>query len=301
LRINRKNDYAFKRIFGHEDTKDILADFLTAVLATSITPEEIVLVNTEISPAHIDDKSSILDIQVRRGANHEKMNIEMQRADEGNIERRILFYWGRSYTSELKEGDDYANLPRQINIVITDFDVFEWLDATKFHGVFRVTERDEGVIFSDALEIHLLELPKLRRQPMKENWADDECWGLYLDNLEGSAMESIAEKNPLIRRAMTVEDVFAQNERERILYEQREKGRRDYLNAMNTAERRGMEKGMEKGMAKGMAKGEERGRAAGLAESKLAIARSMLADSSLSPEMISKFTGLPVEEINLLH
>ncbi|MCL2065281.1 MAG: Rpn family recombination-promoting nuclease/putative transposase [Candidatus Cloacimonetes bacterium] len=26
-KINRKNDYAFKRIFGHEESKDILARF----------------------------------------------------------------------------------------------------------------------------------------------------------------------------------------------------------------------------------------------------------------------------------
>ena len=32
MAVNRKNDYAFKRIFGHEDTKDILARFLTVVL-----------------------------------------------------------------------------------------------------------------------------------------------------------------------------------------------------------------------------------------------------------------------------
>jgi predicted transposase/invertase (TIGR01784 family) len=279
MKINRKNDYAFKRIFGHEDTKDILADFLTAVLSVPVSPEEITLINTEMSPDYLEDKPSALDIRIRRSAFHEKMNVEMQRADEGNIERRILFYWGRSYTEELKEGGDYASLPRQINIVITDFDVFDWKDGAKFHSVFRVLERDEAVLFSDALEIHFLELPKLRRQPLRENWKDDECWGLYLDNLEGDAMQHIAESKPLIKRAMTVEDLFTKNEEERYLYEQREKGRHDYINAMNTAERRGEARGRKKNA--------------------MEIAVKML-ERGLSPEAVAEFLGLSVEEIKSL-
>ena len=92
-------------------------------------------------------------------------------------------------------------------------------------------------------------------------------------------MEKIAEKEPMIRRAMTVEDIFAKNEEERRFYELREKGRRDYINAINTSERRGELKGKLEG--------------------KLEIARSMLADA-MSPDLISKFTGLAVKEIEAL-
>jgi predicted transposase/invertase (TIGR01784 family) len=251
MKINRKNDYAFKRIFGHEDTKDILARFLTVVLETQIEPEELTIIHTELSPNYLQDKESVLDIQVRRSLLHEKMNIEMQAADKGNIERRILHYWGRGYTEELKEKQDYSELPRMINIVIVDFDVFDWKDKKKFHGVFRVMDRDEGVLFSDALEIHVLELSKLkRRQQAEGDWNPVECWGLYLNNLEGDMMERVAEKEPMIKRAMTVEDIFTQNEEERRLYELREKGRHDYINAMNTATHRGMQQGMQEGIQK---------------------------------------------------
>jgi predicted transposase/invertase (TIGR01784 family) len=129
-----------------------------------------------------------------------------------------------------------------------DFDIFEWDDKSKFHGVFRVLERDEGVLFSDAFEIHTLELPKLKRQPSKAEWSPLECWGLYLNNMEGEIMESIAEKEPMVRRAMTVEEIFIKNEEERRLYELREKGRRDYINAILTSENRGKEEGITIGI-----------------------------------------------------
>ena len=276
LAINRKNDYAFKRIFGHEDTKDILARFLTVVLEVPIEQDELTLANTEFSPEFLANKASRLDIHVRRSALHEKMIVELQVEDEGNIERRTLFYWSKSYTVELKEKQDYSTLPRMINIVIADFDIFKWNDVSKFHGVFRVLERDEGVLFSNALEIHTLELPKLRRQPQKEEWSPLECWGLYLNNMEGELMEQIAEQEPMVRRAMTVEEVFMKNEEERHFYELREKGERDYVNAMITSERRGEKK------------------------AKLDAALVMLAKNT-PIEFIQEVTGLSEEEIKSRH
>ena len=92
-------------------------------------------------------------------------------------------------------------------------------------------------------------------------------------------MERIAEQEPMIRRAMTVEDIFTKNDEERRLYELREKGQRSYENAMLTSERRG--------------------RLEGRMEGKLEIAHSMLADG-MSADIISKFTGLTIEEIKAL-
>jgi predicted transposase/invertase (TIGR01784 family) len=58
--------------------------------------------------------------------------------------------------------------------------------------------------------------------------------------MEGEIMQNIAEREPLIRRALTVEDLFTKSEEERHYYELREKGRHDFDNAMITAEKRGM-------------------------------------------------------------
>jgi predicted transposase/invertase (TIGR01784 family) len=76
-----------------------------------------------------------------------------------------------------------------------------------------------------------------------------------------------------------VEDVFAKVDEERYMYELREKGRRDYINATKSAEKRG--------------------RAEGKFEALRETARSMLADG-MAPGLIAKFTNLPVEEIEAL-
>jgi predicted transposase/invertase (TIGR01784 family) len=91
--------------------------------------------------------------------------------------------------------------------------------------------------------------------------------------MEGETMEQIAEREPLIRRAMTVEDIFSKNAEERRLYELREKGRRIYESAIRKAERDGE------------------------ARTKRQIARSMLT-SGIPADTIAKITGLSIEEIN---
>ena len=180
----------------------------------------------------------------------------------------------------MKSGQDYSGLPRQISIVIADFDVFSWNDSTKFHGIFHVREQNEGLLFSDALEIHVLELPKLRKQPLKEKWSALECWLLYLDNKEGRIMEQIATQEPIIRRAMTIEEAFMKDESERYLYELREKGLRDFNSAMITAEKRGKAEGKAEGRAEGRAD-----------------AARVLLQENVSLELIKKATGFSEDEI----
>ena len=55
MTINRKNDFAFKRIFGHEDSKDILARFLSVVLNVPIEVDELTLIQTELNPEFVAD------------------------------------------------------------------------------------------------------------------------------------------------------------------------------------------------------------------------------------------------------
>jgi predicted transposase/invertase (TIGR01784 family) len=92
-------------------------------------------------------------------------------------------------------------------------------------------------------------------------------------------MEQIAVQEPMIRRAMTIEDVFINNEEERRFYELREKGRHDFDNAMITAEKRGKTEGKT--------------------ERNFEIARTMLT-KDMSLELTAEITGLSIEELKKL-
>ncbi len=71
-------------------------------------------------------------------------------------------------------------------------------------------------------------------------------------------------------------------------YEDSVKAYRDIVNAVNTARKEGHEEGHEKGLKEGLEKGRE--------EEKMEIVRKMKSDG-LPDDVISKYTGLPIEEI----
>ncbi|MGL5152770.1 MAG: Rpn family recombination-promoting nuclease/putative transposase [Clostridium sp.] len=129
-----KNDYVFKRIFGDENNKDILIDFLKAVLKVNINDIEIL--NSELSKENITDKKSILDIRATIDKNI-NIDIEIQVARTGYMPQRSLYYWAKLYSEQLKISERYGKLKKTICINILDFNT---LDTKKYHSVFKIKE-----------------------------------------------------------------------------------------------------------------------------------------------------------------
>jgi predicted transposase/invertase (TIGR01784 family) len=77
-------------------------------------------VNNEQSREHMGDKMSVLDLLARteRGM---YVNIEIQLANEHDMERRSLYYWSRVYTGQMSQGMSYQELKRTITINILNF------------------------------------------------------------------------------------------------------------------------------------------------------------------------------------
>ena len=93
----------------------------------------------------------------------------------------------------------------------------------------------------------------------------------------------IAEKSPQVKKAVVRLMELSNDERTRLLQESLQKKEWD-----NRARERSAR---SEGKAEGIAEGK--------AENRLEVARSMLADA-MPPDLISKFTGLTVEEIDAL-
>ena len=112
-------------------------------------------------------------------------------------------------------------------------------------------------------------------------------------------MEQIVKQEPLIERAMTIEEAFLLAEEERYNYELREKGRADYDSAMSWSLKQGRQEGIQQGLQKGIQKGRREGRREGRQIREKEMARKML-KKNMSLEDICDVTGLPPEEIKKL-
>ncbi|MDR0898444.1 MAG: Rpn family recombination-promoting nuclease/putative transposase, partial [Oscillospiraceae bacterium] len=88
---------------------------------------------------------------------------------------------------------------------------------------------------------------------------------------------------------------LSMDEKVQIMYEAREKARRDHEARIRFAENEGLARGMERGMAQGMAQGEARGAERNRRE----IAKNLLA-LGIDASIISTASGLSVADIQSL-
>ena len=96
-RLKPKNDFIFQRLFGESETKETLISLLNAILR--LPPEKqladlIVIENKALLQEFIDDKTGRLDVRAET-LDGVQFNIEMQMANEHNMDRRTLFYFGK--------------------------------------------------------------------------------------------------------------------------------------------------------------------------------------------------------------
>jgi predicted transposase/invertase (TIGR01784 family) len=241
MRINRSNDYLFKRIFGSDEGKDVLLSFLNAVLKSPPGREltTVNLLDREQDPAYLLDRSARLDI-LASTEDGTIINIEVQIANEHNIAKRTMYYWASLYHEQLPEGKTFIELCRTITINILSFNWFQ--DDQRYHRTFHVRDDTTGELLNDDLEIHFMELRKI--EGVKHSPQDAiEAWMMYLNNLEGEEMEAIAMDNPGIKKALTIEQAFMRNKQERRIYELREKAIKDELSARLGSEAKGRAEG----------------------------------------------------------
>ncbi len=155
LEYTFKNDTLFKMVFvkNPELLKRLVAELLDIRLE-SIGDFEIT--NPEMPPEVIGDKFCRLDINMR--VDGQRVDLEIQVANEGDYPERSLYYWAREYSTALGEGERFSLLPRTIVISILAFALF---DCAEFHSEYRPLEVTRHTPLTDKQVLHYFELPKL--------------------------------------------------------------------------------------------------------------------------------------------
>ena len=273
-----KIDFAFKEIMADEKAR---TGFLSAVL--HLKPEDIKetrILNSYLRKIHEDDKQGILDVRILMNDNTE-IDTEIQLSELKVWADRSLFYVSKMYTEQIEQGRKYDVLKKCVNISILDFILFK--DETEFYSCFHIREDTRNFLYTDKMEFHVIELPKLPAE-LKEDYTELELWAKFINAERKEEFDMLAEKNPYIDSAYKQLQVISQDKQKRLEYEAREKAVRDYNQGLYEAEQRGIEIGEQRGIEIG----EQRGRDA--------IAKNMVA-LGLSAETIAQATGMQIEQI----
>ena len=279
-----KMDIIFQAIFGEVGSENITKDFLEKILKRKI--EKISLDKNPILRRELkDDKLGVLDI-VTELDGKEKCNIEMQLIDKNNIIERMLYYWSKMYTRQIKAGDDYNKLEKTIVILIADFNI-KGLEEVEYHSTWKIIETNsvKKLILTDKFELDIIELLKIKgRENEKDQLLD---WLVFLENPESERVTRKMEENENLKEAVEKLDRISEDEKMQRIIELREKAIRD--------EHAIYDKGLDDGIEKGIEKGKEKG----AKEEKIKIVKSMLKEN-MDIEIIIKITGLTKEEIEKL-
>lgn len=280
--LDPRVDFVFKRIFASESNKDVLLAFLNGIFtdAGERPLNEVVLLNPYTDKDDPLDKQSIFDIWAKTDEG-KLINIEMQLFNKYDIEKRTLYYWSKRYAGQLQETGKYRDLKKCVTINILNYKV---LPNEHTHSVFHLREDKNGTPLADDIEIHFLELPKLKDTAVPGEGGLVN-WLLFLKGKDDSNWEVLSMNEPALKKAMDTLEFLSQDEEARMKYEARQKFLLDEASQRDGA------------LTEGFAKGITKGKLEGKLEAKLEVARN-LRNMGLEYPAIQAATGLTDEQMD---
>ena len=250
-----KIDFAFKEIMMNEKAR---IGFLSAIL--KLKPENIKksqILNTNLRKIHKDEKQGILDVRILMNTNIE-IDIEIQLAHLSVWADRSLFYLSKMFIEQISAGQDYSVFKKCVNISILDFILFQ--EDQEFYSCFHIWEDTRHILYTDKMEFHVLELPKLPEK-LKEDNDNILLWAKFINAERKEDFDMLAEKDPYIGSAYQQLQIISQDKQKRLEYEAREKAIRDHNQLLFEAEQRGEQRGELRGEQRGEQRGIKLGEA----------------------------------------
>ncbi len=283
--LNPYTDFGFKKLFGEEANKDLLADFLNQLLPAHHQIATLQFKNPENLPDLPLERKAIFDIYCQ-SVTGEQFIVEMQKAKLHFFKDRALFYSTFPIREQAKKGDWDFKLSAIYYVAILDFKYDESEERQKLLREVALKDQD-GQLFYDKLHFKFLQMPLFNKQEheLKEHF---DKWLYFLKHLDSFEHIPTILNEPIFQKAFTI------LEEANLTPEQLEQYQKSLLTywelkgVVDTARDEGLAKGREEGEAIGVEKGRLEG---------IRITAQKLKQEGLSIEMISKVTGLTTDEI----
>ena len=273
--INPKTDYAFKKIFGSDQSQDILISFLNAIVyqgETFITSLEII---DPYAPGRISGlKTTYFDVKAQLN-NGENVLIEMQAFNVPAFGKRILYNTAKMYVNQLKLGEVYPELRAAIGVAVTDFIMFN--EHNKVISQFTLKEDELQVNYQHSpLKLVFVELPKFNKT-LEELTTITDKWLYFLR--KAPDLEVVPESMlivPEIEKAFAIADRVNLSLEEVDDLEKREQFERERIGAIELGKAQGLAEGIQIGEQIGEQRGEQRGEQIGEQRGKINLIKRLL-------------------------
>lgn len=189
--LNPRTDYAFKKIFWSEWSKDILISFLNAILDFKWDSEikEVDILDPYSAPKIEWLKETYLDVTVKTKW-WKTIIIEMQVLNVKWFDKRVLYNVTKKYANQIESWESYLELNPVIWLTITDFEMFSKDEDinNKYISKYNFQERNSNKIYNWDLEMVFVELPKFTKS-LEESTSIKDKWIYFMKNVDDMTVE----------------------------------------------------------------------------------------------------------------
>lgn len=252
--LNPTMDFIFKEIFGNEQNKDLLIDFLNAILEYKTPIVNLEYLDTVIQKEYIDNKYPILTINAIL-SDGLKVNIELQTKDTDNIRQKSIYHWAQNYCVDLKERDFFGDLKGVICINILTYNIY---NDEHIHHKFAFYDTVNKVRFDDPndvlMEVHFVELNKLDLSKKINKTKDSQALINWVTFINDPNLAKTKKLGSTINKALDILTKLSEDKKMRNAYFERHKMLLEETRALNKAKKDGIEEGRKEGIQEGIEK-----------------------------------------------
>ncbi len=246
--IPPKDDVMFKLLFAATRNERLLISLLTAVLRppSPIVSARVLNPRSRRSSSTTRASSSIFTSNSRTKT---RLCVEMQRRRRKNLEKRLLYSFARVFGDGIVRGQDYEGLE--------PVKVIAFLDATlagRFHAIYRLLEVHDHVAFTDAIEVHVVELRRAR-ELADEDGVMLGRWARFLGAEDAGQLQSSAQEDPTMTLAKQAHEELSRDPTVRALVEARHMAEVNWRLMLNEEREEGLAQGREQGREQGLEEG----------------------------------------------
>ncbi|WP_276091054.1 Rpn family recombination-promoting nuclease/putative transposase [Pedobacter sp. JY14-1] len=281
-------DFAFKRIFGSEESKPMLTGLLNQLLDGRKHIVSIEYSKNE-HPGEINEEgSAIFDVHCT-DADGSTFIIEIQRGYQENIVDRAMFYVSRAASEQCPKGNRKKWAYRLTDIYLIAFlEDFRMPESNPNEYIQDISwaHRRSGKIFSDRMNMIFIEMLNFVKEP-EDLVSDLDKWLYALKHLTEFKTRPEYLNGPEFEQLFNLAKYTNLNREERAMYNRNMKYKWDNENVMDYAVKTARREGMEQGLNEGLHK-------------KAVEMASKLKAKEMSFSEIAELTGLSANEIKEL-
>jgi len=225
-KVNPKIDLVFKKLFGTEQNINLLKSLINSILPIDEQVITLELKNPYNPSDYLSGKISYLDIKATDD-NGKWYDIEIQVAPYDFFGMRLLFYWAKMYSSQLKSKQTYEDLRKTIVISLINFNYFVDKEGQeRYTRRIGLTDLDTKEIYdqTDGLELIFVELKKFQKE-LPEIHTTLERWITFLNKAHEYSKDNLPKElaTDEIKKAMEELEVMYFNDTEQEHYESQQR------------------------------------------------------------------------------